>query len=218
VTPATVLAFDFGSRHAGVALARGDDLLAARVAPRAGRDADLLPLIEEACREAGVDRAAIGEIVALAGPGSFTGIRVACATALGLAAALEVPASGLSTLAALALAAPAGSSRPLAVVDALRGEWFVQPFERVAAGEVRPLAKPKLTPPRPDDLEGADLVVGEDAPRFLVEAGLSRPPAHLPPNVAASAALAVSRGRAPVAAELLRRPLYLRPPATKRGA
>ncbi len=49
-------------------------------------------------------------IVVLSGPGSFTGIRVALATALGFRAALAVPVVALSNLAALAIAPLPASS------------------------------------------------------------------------------------------------------------
>ena len=55
------------------------------------------------------------------GPGSFTGTRIGLAVARGLALSLDLPAAGVSTLDALAAAAPGA----LPVVDARRGEVFV---------------------------------------------------------------------------------------------
>jgi tRNA threonylcarbamoyladenosine biosynthesis protein TsaB len=63
------------------------------------------------------------------GPGSFTGLRVGLAFAQGLGAALDRPVVGLSTLAALAWSADGGVGRTCAVIDARRGQVYVQIFE-----------------------------------------------------------------------------------------
>jgi tRNA threonylcarbamoyladenosine biosynthesis protein TsaB len=61
-------------------------------------------------------------VIAVAGPGSFTGVRVGLSTAKGLVQALEKPLIVLSRLATLA--ASIGSDAVLAVLDAGRGEYF----------------------------------------------------------------------------------------------
>ena len=72
----------------------------------------------------GLDR--IGVTV---GPGSFTGLRVGLAFAQGLGAALGLPVVGISTLAALARTADDGEGATAAVIDARRGQVYVQMFE-----------------------------------------------------------------------------------------
>jgi tRNA threonylcarbamoyladenosine biosynthesis protein TsaB len=72
-------------------------------------------------------------IVVGTGPGSFTSIRIALATARGLALALDVPVAGSSTLSAFARGVP--------VIDARRGEVFSEggvcrPEELDVAGKV----------------------------------------------------------------------------------
>jgi tRNA threonylcarbamoyladenosine biosynthesis protein TsaB len=80
------------------------------------------------------DPRAIDGIVVGTGPGSFTSIRIALATARGLALALDVPVAGSSTLSALAGGTP--------VIDARRGEVFAEggvvcrPAELDVAGKV----------------------------------------------------------------------------------
>ena len=59
-------------------------------------------------------------IVAVAGPGSFTGIRVGLAAVKGLAEAVNLPVVALSRLALLADSAQA----PCAVLDAHRGQFY----------------------------------------------------------------------------------------------
>ena len=63
-----------------------------------------------------------------AGPGSFTGLRIACGVAQGIAAARDIPVLGVSTLAALAEAS--GASRVVACLDARMGEVYHAAFEK----------------------------------------------------------------------------------------
>ena len=80
----------------------------------------LVQAIAEKLAEAGVTVSQLGGIIAVAGPGSFTGIRVGLAVVKGLAEAGGVPVVALSRLALLAELAGA----PTAVLDAHRGQVF----------------------------------------------------------------------------------------------
>jgi tRNA threonylcarbamoyladenosine biosynthesis protein TsaB len=215
--PPLVVAFDFASARAAVAVAEGDELRAALDEPRRPGDGpEPLVLVERALDDAKATVADVGGWIALAGPGSFTGVRIACATALGLAQATGRPAAGVDSLEALALSSPPGAGTVLAVVDALRGEWFVARFHRGpglaldADGEERRVAAAGV------ELGGVDVVVGyglEALSPFAREA--SAPPAWLEPaNPVAAAARAASLGRWPWSHDLLVRPRYLRAPAT----
>ena len=62
------------------------------------------------------------------GPGSFTGLRVGLAFAQGLGASLGLPVVGISTLAALAWSADQGRGLTAAVIDARRGQVYLQIF------------------------------------------------------------------------------------------
>lgn len=89
----------------------------------------LLPMIDEALKSASLDPQSVDAIVFGAGPGSFTGLRLACATAQGLAFALCKPVIPVSSLACLALAAasarPAsGSTKVLVARDARMGDCY----------------------------------------------------------------------------------------------
>ena len=209
---AAVLAFDFGSPVASAAVARGGRTLAAECVPRATHEAGLLRLAEAVLARARVDRKALAGVVALCGPGSFTGLRIACATGYAIHLALGTPATAVSTLEALALAAPSGCRRPLAVVDALRGEWFWQLFERPPGGAARGLAPPARGDPRREAPPECDLVVGFGATELCRAAALATP--HLePPPLADAVAEAASLGRWEWDSRRLTEPLYLRLPA-----
>ncbi len=211
---ALVLAFDGASPVASAAVARGGILLAERIRPEARSSGVLLGLVEAALRAAGARPADLSALVALRGPGSFTGIRVTLATAAGLRLGGVARATAVSNLEALALAAPGAFRRPLAAVDALRGEWFLQPFAAAPDGPTA-LAEPALAAagtPAPPDCDGV-VGFGPDALR----ARWTGLPVHEPAGLAGAVAVAASRGRWSWDAERLVRPHYLRPPAT-RGA
>ncbi len=62
----------------------------------------LLPCIDNLCSEQGINRNEIACVAVGRGPGSFTGVRIAMATAKGIAEALSVGLIGLSTLDSIA--------------------------------------------------------------------------------------------------------------------
>lgn len=98
-----LLAFDTSASVGSVALARGTEVLASRLLVERSRHASrLVPAIAQVLDAAGVSRDGIEGIVVGRGPGSFTGVRIAAATARGLAAGLRVPVWAWSSLAAAA--------------------------------------------------------------------------------------------------------------------
>lgn len=114
------VAFDTSGSAGAVAVARGPHVLARVVLPRLGEHAaGLVPALDEALAQAGVQRYALERVVVGEGPGSFTGVRIAAATAKGLAHALRIPITAISSLAAAALAADGGAVR-YALFDARR--------------------------------------------------------------------------------------------------
>lgn len=80
-----------------------------------------------ACGATARDFAAVGVGV---GPGSYAGVRVGVATALGIARAWEVRCVGASSLAAVPAALVAPGARVVASSDARRGNVYAQLLER----------------------------------------------------------------------------------------
>lgn len=107
-----ILAFDTSGPIGSVAVAAHGDVLARAVMTRQTSHASaLIPTIDAVLREAGVDLDEIESVVVGEGPGSFTGVRVAAATAKGLCRALDVRLRAVSSLAAAALVADSGVMR-----------------------------------------------------------------------------------------------------------
>lgn len=128
-----MLAFDTSTATAVIAVARGARLLAAREepAPRA-YDEGLLPRIERVLAEAGLATRDLDVVACGRGPGSFTGLRIALATAKGYAFGLGRPLVVVSSTAPLALEREAKTT--VVVLDAKRGEFFAQAFASVRPG------------------------------------------------------------------------------------
>lgn len=87
--------------------------------------------------DAGIARSALDAIAVGRGPGAFTGVRLAIATAQGIAMALDIPVVPVSTLAVLAQGAAADCASPIiAAIDARMGEVYLGRFERGTDGLV----------------------------------------------------------------------------------
>lgn len=161
-------------------------------------------LVRDVAAEAG-GFAGLDRIAVTVGPGSFTGLRVGLAFALGLGAALDRPVLGVTTLEALALGVDVADGLPvLAAIDARRGEVYAQTF---AGGQ--PSGEPEaLTLAAARDLAralGPARLVGSGAP-LLAEAC---PAAAVEALAAPSPEGLVAAARR---ADRPARPLYLRAP------
>lgn len=122
-----ILALDTSTPACTVALFAADGHLFAwrdEVIGR-GHAERLVPLIAEM-----LDRHMPSHLLVGVGPGSFTGLRIAIAAALGLGIGWDVPVHGMSSLALLAAGAP-GEKPVAAALAGGHGELFVQQFRRM---------------------------------------------------------------------------------------
>nr|WP_298379224.1 tRNA (adenosine(37)-N6)-threonylcarbamoyltransferase complex dimerization subunit type 1 TsaB [uncultured Halomonas sp.] len=102
---ATLLALDASSSACSCAVWRDGEVFSRfALAPRE-HTRRLMPMIDDVLAEARISFTDLDALAYGQGPGSFTGLRIAAGVAQGLAFALERPLIGVSTLAALALAA-----------------------------------------------------------------------------------------------------------------
>ena len=124
--------------------------------------ATLLPLVQTLLTQAGWTLHSLDAVVFGRGPGSFTGLRTACAVAQGLAYGAQSPSQpdglpvlAVDTLLALAEAArtaQASEGEPVpgvivALLDARMDELYVAPYAQTPQG-LSPLAPPRLCAPQ----------------------------------------------------------------------
>lgn len=122
-----ILALDTTTRAGSVAVLRHDDVLAGMSGDAALTHGQRLPGdLLRTLEAAGVGIAQVDLLAVVAGPGSFTGLRVGIASMQGLAFARGLEIVPVSSLEAIASHAAATSSGPLLApwVDAQRGEVF----------------------------------------------------------------------------------------------
>lgn len=94
----------------------------------------MMILIDEAIREAGIDKSELTHIAASVGPGSFTGIRIGVVTARVMAQMLGLPCISVSSLEAMAervldAAVSAGSLYVVPVINARRHQTYAGVWE-----------------------------------------------------------------------------------------
>lgn len=197
----TILTIDTATSIASVGLVLADGRSICAEPIRAANAAQhVLSAVDAVLAEAGSSVADVSWIAVGRGPGSFTGLRIGLATALGLSEALAVRVVGVDSLRALQQAAPAGA---VAVIDARRGEVFAQGEAVVAASYTPELLAAQL--------ESGVILVGDGALRYrqlFVESGCTVPADDSPlhwPNPAAMVERAQSSPQPATA-------LYLRAP------
>lgn len=210
-----LLALDLSSATCTLALGAGPRLAA--VAARdfsETRGRGLLAELDAALRDAGCQPELLRGVVVGTGPGSYTGLRIACAAARTLAWALHIPCGGLPSFAAAAFAAPAGAPVHL-VLDAYRAEVYYAAYLR--EGEtLRTLAEPRVMAP---DAAAALIPRGARAIGEARWCGAAAAPWRVSTAPSAAELLALAHARGATAegggvAELgAPEPLYLRPAA-----
>ena len=125
-----ILALETSTEYCSVALSQGG-MMTSRCELAGQRHSELLiamldgVLQDAGCRIQDVDGIAFGT-----GPGSFTGVRIACGAAQGLALGADLPVVGVCTLQALAQAS--GHDKVIAALDARMGELYLAAYEKRA--------------------------------------------------------------------------------------
>lgn len=104
----------------------------------------LMPLIARVVAASGTAFASLGRIAVTTGPGSFTGLRVGLSAARGIALAANIPAVGVTTLAAFAapLVSQNAENPIISAIDARHDHVYLQVVSGNGSALVRPLVAP----------------------------------------------------------------------------
>lgn len=136
-----LLAIDTSTEIASLALMANGEVCSESLACQRMQAQKILPMIENLLATAELQLRDLDGIVFGQGPGSFTGLRIACSIAKGLAYARDLPLYPVSTLSAIAEEARSLSALPdqavLAVLDARMQElyWGYFPASSLKAEE-----------------------------------------------------------------------------------
>ncbi|MDR5694340.1 MAG: tRNA (adenosine(37)-N6)-threonylcarbamoyltransferase complex dimerization subunit type 1 TsaB [Armatimonadota bacterium] len=190
-----VLAFETSTSRAGIALVDHQGIVAESLLLAPMRHLEwILVGLESMLREAGVPRDSIEGVAVSLGPGSFTGLRIGIATAIGLAKGWEVPIVGVPTLDVVAAGIPR-DGLVCALLDARRGEVAAAIF-RIWRGALTRITGDLVAPIREaiellEGYEGEIALTGEGVARFGKEIldNLGNriwiaPPVYWPPRAA----------------------------------
>ena len=178
-----------------------------------GQAEALAPMVQETMALAGVAFKDLARIAVTTGPGTFTGVRIGLAMARGLGVALNIPVTGINSLAAIACNETANDLPIVVAVDARANEIYFAAFDRsgheITAPAIVALAEAhKFIPHHPVRMLGtaADLLLNKlDGQRHVrSDAG------DLP-----VAANFVNRAASLPTSSVPPEPLYLRPPDVK---
>ncbi len=144
-----ILALDTSTEYCSVALSL-DGKITSRSELAGQRHSEvLIQMLDEMLASAGIKLAHLDGIAFGTGPGSFTGVRIACGVAQGLALGAGLPVVGVCTLQALAQAANhdnANHDKVIAVLDARMGEVYHAAYQK-QAGQWMTVCQPSLCLP-----------------------------------------------------------------------
>lgn len=127
-----ILAIETSCERASVTLRLGSAQSLRRLEGHLNHSERLLPTVRELLAEAGVSLSALDAIAFGSGPGAFTGLRLACGVAQGLAMGAGLGVVPVSSLAALAF--ESGHRQVLVATDARMGEVYAAAY--VCEGDI----------------------------------------------------------------------------------
>ena len=143
-----IIAFDTSSNYCSIALWMDGKILSRSMLAEQRHSELLLPMLQELLAESELTLVQLDGIAFGAGPGSFTGLRIACGVAQGLAFGSGLPVIGISTLEALAQ--QAGTNSVITAIDARMGEIYHAAYIKSADGwetvSVPTLCLPRYAP------------------------------------------------------------------------
>jgi tRNA threonylcarbamoyladenosine biosynthesis protein TsaB len=123
-----LLAIETSTELCSVALLRDDELFVEEAVAENRHSEMLMPMVRRVLERSRLTAKQMHAFAFGQGPGSFTGIRIACGVIQGLAFGADRPVVPVPSL--LALAEQANASRVVAALDARMGEAYVAAYAR----------------------------------------------------------------------------------------
>lgn len=210
-----VLALDTSTDCLSVALAVGSEIQTLAY-PGLRQHADrVLPMIEQLLAEAALSCQQLDAIVYGRGPGSFTGLRIACSVAQGLGFAHDKPLYPVSGLAAMAWDALGEGASVLALIDARMQQVYWGYFTGVSFEVAEQVSSPdavRVHATNPVKIVGVGLEGYEDVLRQTIVAPMVMVRAATPS--AGTLIRLVQAGHVQPIAAADARPVYIRDQVT----
>jgi tRNA threonylcarbamoyladenosine biosynthesis protein TsaB len=208
-----ILALETSTEFASLALLCAGELRTLTLSNPPAHSATLLPALRQLLAEAQVSLAQLDVIACGIGPGAFTGVRLACSVAQGLALGADLPVAPVCSLLALAQA-QRPAEKVYCAMDARMNEAYVAAYQRDGEGWTTVLAPSCVgsaawpTPP-----SAGWIGVGTGFRAFPLEPG-SELATHVtlldPAAIPAAAAVAALAGQVPWLDAAALAPLYVR--------
>jgi tRNA threonylcarbamoyl adenosine modification protein YeaZ len=127
-----VLALETSARQGSIAVQRGADRLRADLGEARAHASDLVPALDRLVREVGGRPQDVSDVLVGIGPGSYTGLRVGIATAIGIARAAGARARGVPSGEVLAFGALDPGMSAIHLVDGRSGGFYLARYARTA--------------------------------------------------------------------------------------
>ncbi|MDO6385482.1 tRNA (adenosine(37)-N6)-threonylcarbamoyltransferase complex dimerization subunit type 1 TsaB [Uliginosibacterium sp. 31-12] len=206
-----ILALETSTELASIALSLDGQIIQTRLSSPPAHSATLLPEIRQLLAGQGLALTALDGIACGIGPGAFTGVRLACSVAQGLALGADLVVHPVCSL--LALAEAMNAREVYCAMDARMGEVYVAAYRREATGWVEVITPccvaPNAAPLVPEGgwLGAGNAFAAYPALGEHLQSRVRVPDAACVPDAAAIARLA---GQIPGVDPALVAPLYVR--------
>ena len=150
-----ILAIETSTEFCSVALNVDSEISCKEILAGRNHSGMILTMAQEMLAEAGLALQQIDGIAFGAGPGSFTGLRIACGVAQGLAFAADLPVAAVGTLEAVAQ--QIDQHKVIVALDARMSEIYHAAFRKLTGQSWEIISAPVLCSP-----QHAPLVSGND--------------------------------------------------------